>query len=221
MKKPIDIIIVDDHDIVRDGIRSLLSTSKEINVMAEAGSYLELKQKLEKQKPDVVLLDINLPGVSGVEAVRLLKPEYPDVGFLMLSMFTNEEFVINSVKAGAKGYLPKNTTADELHEAIVAVYMGREYFSKSISERVFLDMMRKTRENVSTAEKIEKLTEREIDVLKKVAEGMSNGEIADRLCISIRTVETHKTNVLRKLNLNNTVELVKYAIQHNLISLGT
>jgi DNA-binding NarL/FixJ family response regulator len=221
MKKPIDIIIVDDHDIVRDGIRSLLSTSKEINVMAEAGSYLELKQKLEKQKPDVVLLDINLPGVSGVEAVRLLKPEYPDVGFLMLSMFTNEEFVINSVKAGAKGYLPKNTTADELHEAIVAVYKSREYFSKSISERVFLDMMRKTRENVSTAEKIEKLTEREIDVLKKVAEGMSNGEIADQLCISIRTVETHKTNVLRKLNLNNTVELVKYAIQHNLISLGT
>ncbi|MGC9332168.1 MAG: LuxR C-terminal-related transcriptional regulator [Bacteroidales bacterium] len=128
---------------------------------------------------------------------------------------------LNSVKAGAKGYLPKNITADELHEAIVAVYEGREYFSKSISEHVFLEMMRKTRENVSTSEKMQNLTEREIEVLKKVAEGLSNGDIADQLCISIRTVETHKTNVLRKLNINNTVELVKYPIQHNLITLST
>ncbi|MDA3820274.1 MAG: response regulator transcription factor [Candidatus Delongbacteria bacterium] len=221
MKKQINIIIVDDHDLVRDGIRSLLNESVEVNVVDEAGNYQELKKKLEIHTPDVILLDINLPETSGVEAVRLLKPEYPDVGFLMLSMFTNEEFVMNSVKAGARGYLPKNTTADELHEAIVAVYEGREYFSKSISEHVFLQMMRKTREDVSTSEKMQNLTEREIEVLKKVAEGMSNGDIADQLCISIRTVETHKSNVLRKLKLNNTVELVKYAIQHNLICLDT
>ncbi|MGM0650704.1 MAG: response regulator [Bacteroidota bacterium] len=221
MKNTITVIIVDDHDLVRDGIRSLLSTSPEIHVLDEAGDYYELKQKLNKENPDVILVDINLPEISGVEVVRKLQPDYPEMKFLMLSMFTNEEFVVNSVKAGAKGYLPKNTTTDELREAIIAVHQGKEYFSKSISENVFLEMMRKTREGISYSDKGEQLTARETEVIEKVVEGFSNGEIAEMFCISIRTVETHKANILRKLNLSNTVELVKYAIQNNLTSFDT
>ena len=218
----IKVILVDDHELVRDGIKSLLSKSPEIEVCGEAGSFHELRILLKEQPADIVLMDINLPGVSGIEAVRLLKPNYPELHFLMLSMYTNEDFVINAVKAGASGYLPKNTTHNELSEAINSIVQGKDYFSKSISEKMFLEMVRRTKAGVNQPENEEKIiSPREKEILTKVAEGLSNAEIADQLCISIRTVETHKTNLFRKLGFSGTVDLVKYAIKHKLIQLDT
>lgn len=218
----IKVILVDDHELVRDGIKSLLGKSPEIEVCGEAGSFHELKEILNTQIADVVLMDINLPGISGIEAVRILKPEFPNLRFLMLSMYTNEDFVINAVKAGASGYLPKNTTHKELSEAINSIFQGKDYFSKTISEKLFLEMMRRTKVGVNQIESEEEIiTAREKEILIKVAEGLSNAEIADKFCISIRTVETHKTNIFKKLGFSSTVDLVKYAIKHKLIRLDT
>ncbi|MDA3910469.1 MAG: response regulator transcription factor [Bacteroidales bacterium] len=218
----IRVILVDDHELVRDGIKSLLSKSPEIEVIGEAGDFYLLKSILTDLNADVILMDINLPNISGIEAVRMLKPEFPNLKFLMLSMYNNEDFVINAVKAGASGYLPKNTTHQELSEAINTIYQGNDYFSKSISEKLFLEMMRRTKIGVNQTETEDAIiTTREKEILTKVAEGLSNAEIADQLCISIRTVETHKTNLFKKLKFSSTVDLVKYAIKHKLIRLDT
>ncbi|MFW5805658.1 MAG: response regulator [Bacteroidales bacterium] len=220
MKDKIKVIIVDDHDLVRNGIKALLVKVPEVQVIGEAGSFKDLKISLQTCKPHLILLDINLPGISGIEAVRILKPDYPGVRFLMLSMYTNEEFVFNAVKVGADGYLPKNTTVKELRDAIFDIYYGKVYFSKSISEKVFLEMMRRTRVGVSKPEGGQ-LTRREKEILTYVVEGKTNPQIANHLCISIRTVEAHKTNILKKLGVSNSVELVKYAIKHNIVNLDT
>jgi two-component system response regulator NreC len=218
----IRVIIVDDHELVRDGIKSLLLKSPEIEVIGEAGDYHQLKSLLANQNTDIVLMDINLPNISGIEAVRMLKPDFPDIKFLMLSMYTNEDFVINAVKAGASGYLPKNTNHQELSEAINTIFCGKDYFSKSISEKLFLEMMRRTKVGVNQTETEDAIiTMREKEILTKVAEGLSNAEIAEQLCISIRTVETHKTNLFKKLGFTSTVDLVKYALKHKLIRLDT
>lgn len=218
----IRVILVDDHELVRDGIKSLLSKSPEIEVIGEAGDFHSLKSLLQKTETDIILMDINLPNISGIESVKMLKPDYPDTKFLMLSMYTNEDFVINSVKAGASGYLPKNTTHEELSEAINSIHQGKDYFSKTISEKLFTEMMRRTKVGVSQTESEEAIiTSREKEILTKVAEGLSNAVIAEQLHISIRTVETHKTNLFKKLGFSSTVDLVKYAIKHHLINLDT
>lgn len=218
----IRVILVDDHELVRDGIKSLLSKSPEIEVIGEAGDFHSLKSLLQKTETDIILMDINLPNISGIESVKMLKPDYPDTKFLMLSMYTNEDFVINSVKAGASGYLPKNTTHEELSEAINNIHQGKDYFSKTISEKLFTEMMRRTKVGVSQTESEEAIiTSREKEILTKVAEGLSNAVIAEQLHISIRTVETHKTNLFKKLGFSSTVDLVKYAIKHHLINLDT
>ncbi len=214
----IRIIIVDDHELVRDGIKSLLLKSPEIEVIGEAENFHTLKNIISKQNVDVILMDINLPNISGIETVRMLKPDFPEIKFLMLSMHTNEDFVINSVKAGASGYLPKNTNHQELREAINSVYHGKDYFSKTISEKLFNEMMRRTKLGLNQTETEDAIiTTREKEILTKVAEGLSNAKIADQLFISIRTVETHKTNLSKKLGFTSTVDLVKYAIKHKLI----
>jgi len=218
----IRVIIVDDHELVRDGIKSLLSKSPEIEVIGEAGDFYQLKSMLASLKSDIILMDINLPNISGIEAVRMLKPDFPEIKFLMLSMYTNEDFVLNAVKSGASGYLPKNTNHQELSEAINTIYCGKDYFSKSISEKLFLEMMRRTKVGVNQTDTEETIiTMREKEILTKVAEGLSNTEIAEQLYISIRTVETHKTNLFKKLGFSSTVDLVKYAIKHKLICLDT
>ncbi len=218
----IRVILVDDHELVRDGIKSLLSKSPEIEVIGEAGDFQSLQLLLQKTETDVILMDINLPNISGIESIKILKPNYPSTKFLMLSMYTNEDFVINSVKAGASGYLPKNTTHEELSEAINSIYQGKDYFSKTISEKLFTEMMRRTKVGVNQTESEEAIiTNREKEILTKVAEGLSNAVIAEQLHISIRTVETHKTNLFKKLGFSSTVDLVKYAIKHHLIDLDT
>lgn len=216
----IKIILVDDHQIVRDGIKSLLANSIDIEILNEASSAYELFEILKTDIPDILLLDISLPSMSGIEIAKILTKDYPSIKILMLSMYTSEDFVFNALKAGIKGYLPKNITRDELVLAINEVYKGNEHFSKSISDTILKSYINNAKLNSKNSrEKLDSLTLREKEIFRYVAEGYNNNDIVERLNISIRTVETHKTNIMKKLELHNVVELVKFAIKNNIIEI--
>lgn len=216
----IKVILVDDHQIVRDGIKALLNGDSSIEIIGEASSGQQLYEILEQRIPDIILLDINLPDTLGIEIARKLNEEESEIKILMLSMHMNEEFISNSIEAGAKGYLPKTTTQKELLNAIHKIQNGGEYYNDDVSNIMLKSYIKRTQN--AGKEKEEKqvtLTRRENEILKHFAEGLSNKEIADKLFISIRTVESHKNNIMQKLELKSTVELVKYAIRNNIIDI--
>jgi len=216
----IDVALIDDHQIVRDGIRSLLDGQPGISVVLEAQNAHEFLDKLIEIKPSVAIVDISLPGTSGIELTRILSDRYPEVKVIILSMYTTQEFIFNAIRAGAKGYLPKNITQCELIEAINHVFAGKEYFSKDISEIILKSYLKQIKDpERATEQKDEKLTPRETEILKLVAEGYSNLLIADKLFISVRTVESHKNHIMQKLELTTTVELVKYALKNKIIDI--
>lgn len=216
----IKIILVDDHQIVRDGIKALIYDTGNIEIIGEATNGYELFELLKAKTPDIILLDISLPKISGIEVAKILETDHKQVKVLMLSMYTSEDFIFNALKAGIKGYLPKNTTKDELLLAINEVYNGREYFSKSISDIILKSYINKARYGMEISHNnLDILTGREREILQYVAEGINNQDIAETLCISIRTVETHKTSIMKKLELNNAVDLVKFAIKNKIIEL--
>jgi DNA-binding NarL/FixJ family response regulator len=215
----INILIADDHKLFRDGIKSLLLSHQEFNVVAEASTGEELIDIAMRMEADIIITDISMPGINGIEASRKIMELKPKTSTLILSMYNSEEFVMDAIKAGAKGYLPKDVAPDELFEAIIEIANGGEYFSKSISDKVFKSFISQTRMKSGKTPSLPTLTERELEVVKLVAEGYLNKEIADKLNISIRTVDTHKNNILQKLKLKSTVELVKYAIRHDLIKI--
>lgn len=216
----IKVLLVDDHQIVRDGIRALISDDPAINIISEASSASELYMKLETYKPQVVLMDINLPDETGIDITRNLKVTHPSVKILILSMHMTEEFVVNAIEAGACGYLPKNTTRKELLEAIKALHKGEDYFNEAISNILIKTYVKKAQSSGREKEvKHVELTRREREIITLFAQGSSNKEIADTLFISVRTVESHKNNIMNKLELKSTVDLVKYAIKNNFIDL--
>lgn len=216
----IKIILVDDHQIVRDGIKALLSEMTSIRIIGEAKNAEEFFELLKTEKPDVVLLDISLPTISGIEVSKILSSDFPEIKKLMLSMYTSEDFIFNSIKSGINGYLSKNTTSEELLQAITKVFEGEEYFSKTILDTILKSYLKSAKyDNTNSDDKLYKLTKRENEILLNVVEGISNPNIAKKLNISIRTVETHKTSIMRKLNLHSTVDLVKFAIKNNIIEL--
>ena len=215
--RKIRIILVDDHQLVRDGIKALLSGIPDISIIGEASGAAELFGELENLKPDILIMDISLPEISGIEITKKISSEYPGIRVLMLSMYNNEEFIFNSIKAGAKGYLPKNTSREELMEAIYAINKGEEFYGESISQVMLKSYIKRAAHDGKPQEKPgEVLTGREIEILKLYVEGLINKEISDKLDISIRTVETHKNHIMRKLGLKSTVELVKYAIRNKI-----
>lgn len=216
----IKIILVEDHQIVRDGIKALLTDIDNIEIVGEAADHTELYERLGRQIPDVIIMDISLPGMSGIELTRQLAETHPSVKVLMLSMYTSEDFIFNSLKSGARGYLPKNTTRRELVDAIEAITRGEEYFSDSISSIILKSYITKAKSTDQQVEKTEeKLTNREIEILKLFASSLSNQEIADKLFISVRTVESHKNHIMQKLELKSTVDLIKFAIRNKLVDI--
>lgn len=216
----INIILVDDHQIVRDGIKSLLSDSPSIKIIGEAQNAYEFFNILKIQIPDIVLLDISLPSMSGIEVSKILSTDFPQIKILMLSMYTSEDFIFNALKSGIHGYLPKNTTRDELLLAINEIYLGSEYFSKSISNTILKSYVKSAKHGNKISEnKLSNLTNREREILQYIVEGIHNPNIAEKLNISIRTVETHKTSIMRKLDLTSTVDLVKFAIKNKIIEI--
>ncbi len=218
--KKIKIVLVDDHQIVRDGIKALISGRQEIEIIGESNNAYEFFDLLKEAKPDIVLLDISLPTMSGIEVSKIISREYPEIKVLMLSMYTSEDFIFNALKSGIHGYLPKNTTQDELVLAINEIYNGREYFSKTISDTILKSYVNSARRgNKLSDDKLDNLTNREREILQHIVEGLLNPDIAKKLNISIRTVETHKTSIMRKLNLSSVVDLVKFAIKNKIIEL--
>jgi len=211
--KKIKVMLVDDHAIVRDGIKSVISTD-DIEVIDEASSASEFFSILKVRQPDMVVLDISLPDISGIEIARRLTTEYPHIRVIILSMHLNEDFIFNAVKAGAMAYLPKNANRKELISAIRAVANGEEYFSETVSNIILKSFVKKAKK-----EEDHQLSKREMEILKLFAEGKSNREIADDLYISCRTVESHKNHIMQKLELKSTVELIKFALKNNIIEL--
>lgn len=220
MKAKISLALVDDHHLVRDGIKSLIEGVEHIDVVIEASNSDELLAKLEEVEPQIAIVDISLPGLSGIEITKTLGSRYPNIKVIILSMHTTQEFIFNAIKAGAKGYLPKNITQIELVDAIEGVNAGNEYFSKKISEIILKNYLKqiKNPDRVDVYQE-QKLTSRESEILKLVAEGYSNQLIADKLYISVRTVESHKNHIMQKLELSSTVELVKYALKNKIIDI--
>lgn len=214
----IKVISVDDHKIVRDGIRAMLMGNKEIKLIGEASGKDELLCLLENSMPDLLLLDIAMPGTSGIEITKELTQTHPNLKILMLSANKDEESILNSVHAGTHGFLHKDSSKRELITAIKAVYNNDGYFSENLSKIIYNSYIKKVKEPAITDQE-PCLSERETDIIKLLGEGISHKEIADKLNISPRTVETHKSNILAKLNLNNTIELVKYAIKEGIIEL--
>jgi DNA-binding NarL/FixJ family response regulator len=213
----IKIILVDDHQLVRDGIKALLSHNDDIMIIGEASDGKELFAMLETLAPDILIMDISLPGMSGIEITKTICIDRPEIKVLILSMYNNDEFIFNSLKAGAKGYLPKTTSRKEMLEAIYAINSGEVFFGESISKIMLKSYVKRATDDEKQEDKpSEQLTAREIEVMKLYVEGMINKEISDKLDISIRTVETHKNHIMRKLGLRSTVEMVKYAIKNKI-----
>ncbi|MEI8046459.1 MAG: response regulator transcription factor [Bacteroidota bacterium] len=216
----IKIILVDDHLLVRTGIANLLSGEPGFEIIGEASDAKEFFELLKQNQPDIAILDIALPGMSGIDITKKLHNDFPGIRILILSMHTSEEFIFNSINSGARGYLPKNTSRKELVEAVYAIQRGEEYFAESISNVILKSYIKKVKSNSHDEENNENLlSKREIEVLKLFAEGMTNQEIADKLFISIRTVESHKNHIMARLELKTTVDLVKFAIRNNIVLL--
>jgi len=216
---PINIILTDDHQIVRDGIKAMLSDADGIRIIAQAGSGNELFDLLKTKKTDVIILDIELPDMSGIDICSRITKEYPEIRILILSMYTGEEFIFKAISEGAKGYLPKNTSREELVMAIKAVAGNREYFSPEISGIMLKSYIQQAKSVNRDARDLSDLSKREIEILRMLAEGYPNTEIAEKLFISIRTVESHKSHIMQKLEIHTTVELVKFAIRNKLIGI--
>lgn len=219
-KSSINVLLVDDHTILRDGLASILNNVEGIKVVGGLSSGEEAVNSFKNYKAQVILMDIVMGGMTGLEATRWIKEQDTTVKIIIVSSEIKREFVSAGIKCGIDGYLPKDVDKETLIEAIRRVSRGEKYFNEAITNLVFEDFYRvekgeqKTKRSLSQA-----LTKRENEVLAQVASGKSNQEVADTLFISIKTVETHKTNILEKLGLKNTAELVKYAIKNNIISL--
>jgi len=216
----IRLILVDDHLLVRTGIVNLLSGEPGFEIIGEAADANELFDLLRHSQPDIAVVDIAMPGLSGIEITKKLHNEFPGIRILILSMHTSEEFIFNAINSGARGYLPKNTSRKELIEAIYAIHRGEEFFAESISNVILKSYIKKAKSDSPDDENKESLlSKREIEVLRLFAEGMTNQEIADKLFISIRTVESHKNHIMARLELKTTVDLVKFAIRNNIVLL--
>ncbi|MBP7497392.1 MAG: response regulator transcription factor [Bacteroidales bacterium] len=215
----IKVILVDDHTVVRDGIKALLKKNKEIIITGEASDSSELFCILKKNIPDVIIMDISLPDKSGIELTSEVKQRFPQINILILSMYNEVDFVFNSLEAGAIGYLPKNSTQQELIEAVVAVSKGQEFFSSDISNIILRSYLKNIKKDDKEQKKTVCLSKREIEILKLFVNGTGNQEIAEKLFISVRTVESHKNHIMQKLELKSTVDLIKYAIKNNIVQL--
>lgn len=211
----IKIILADDHQVVRKGLKALLSSDPDFEITGEAGDGLETVKMAEELQPDVLVLDLMMPGINGLEVTRQMNKKNPRIGIVILSMHSNEAYVLEALRSGAKAYILKESPPEELVRAIKEVSAGRRYLSAPLTERAIEAYTQKT--ETKPMDPFNQLTTRELEILQLAAQGNTNSEIAARLFISPRTVETHRTNLMRKLNLLNHSQLIQFAIQHGII----
>ena len=215
MKKSIQVILVEDHHLVRAGIRSLLNTISGITVIAEASNGREALETLAKHKPDVALVDIAMPDMSGLEVTEKVTSQYPDVRVVILSMYSDEEYVRQALRAGASGYVLKDAHKEELELALKSVAEGGMYLSHAVSKHI-VDYLRRAGEET---QRLEQLTDRQKEILRMIAEGSTTKEIAHALSLSAKTVETHRAHLMERLDIHDLAGLVRYAIQVGIVSL--
>ncbi|MCX7838373.1 MAG: response regulator transcription factor [Anaerolineae bacterium] len=214
MSRPIRVLVVDDHAIVREGICSLLARHKDIQIIGQAEDGQRAIELVSQMSPDIILMDIQMPGMNGLDATREIHRRFPRARVLVLTQYENKEYVLPLLRAGAVGYIPKSARANELIEAIRTVYTEGAYLPPRITQTVVTSLSEFSTSPANTLP----LTEREIQVLRLVAEGLNSREIAERLNISVKTVDTHRANIMEKLDVHNTAELIKVAIQKGLVS---
>ena len=210
----IKVLIVDDHAIMRDGIRALLSVNDDIEVVGEASEGKEALKKVEQLKPDVIVMDIAMPGMDGMEATRQMVKANSRVKVLILTQHDNKEYILSAIKAGATGFVPKRAMGSELVSAIRAVFRGDSVLYPSVASALIEDYRQR-----SELDPYDRLTAREREILKLIAEGHTSQEIADMLVISLKTVLGHRTKIMEKLDIHNRTELIKYAMRKGLISI--
>ncbi len=216
----IRVLIVDDHVIVREGLRVLLEAQPDIKVVGEATSGEEAVSKTGEIQPDIVLMDITMPGMNGLEATRQIRQHSPDVKILVLTMHEGDEYFFKILDAGASGYFVKGGSSSELVAALQAVAQGDVFLHPTMTKKLLSDYLQRVRTG-HDKESYDGLTNREREILKLIAEGYTNQEIAQRLVISPTTVQTHRANIMGKLGLHSRTELIKYAIRRGFITLDT
>lgn len=214
---PIRILLADDHTVMRNGLRLLLERQPNLSVVGEASDGRETVRAAESVSPDVVVMDIAMPNLNGIEAARQITAARPETAIVILSMHSDESYVIRALKAGARAYLLKDSAEGDLIAAIHAISEGKSFFSPAISRILVEDYMRQL-EQKHVEDTYELLTAREREILQLLAEGKTNKEVASMLNLSVYTVETHRTHILQKLNLHNVPELILYAVRKGIIT---
>ncbi|PYT14925.1 MAG: DNA-binding response regulator [Acidobacteria bacterium] len=215
--KPIRILLADDHTVVRKGLRLLLESQQGFEVIADASDGRETVAMAEQHQPDVVVMDVAMPILNGIEAARQISAKLPRTAIVFLSMHSDEGYVLKALKSGARAYLLKDSAEYDLISAIKAVNEGKAFFSPAISKMLVEDYVRQMRER-DVEDSYELLTTREREILQLLAEGKNNKEVASLLNLSLYTVETHRSNIFQKLNLHSSAELILYAIRKGVIS---
>jgi DNA-binding NarL/FixJ family response regulator len=217
MGKKIRIVLADDHTILREGLRALLSVDPKFQIVGEAADGREAVRCVEKLGPDLILMDLSMPRMTGMDAIREIKKRYPVTKIIALTVHRSEEYLRTTLQAGADGYILKDATHDELMIAIQSVLDGKTYLSHNVS-KIVIEGYLKGKEGQMPNSTLGLLSPREREVLKLIAEGYKNKEIAANLCISIKTVEKHRTNLMKKLDLHNAAALTAYAIEQDLVA---
>jgi DNA-binding NarL/FixJ family response regulator len=216
MKKPYRVILADDHNLVRSGLRKILEEKADLEVASEVGDGLELLSALKKINPDLIILDVSMPNLRGIEAIPEIRHVRPTVKVLMLTMHREVEYLYQAISAGADGYLLKDDAERELFSAIDNIRSGKIYISPGLKDQSMQNWAR-LRRGEDGVDRGDNLTVRQREILKMIAEGKSNKEIGDLLFISVRTVERHRANIMSRLNIKKTAELVKYALRKRYI----
>lgn len=216
-KAMIRVLLAEDHSIVRDGIRLLLESEADFQVVAEASTGREAVVRAREHQPDLVILDVSMPDLSGIEAARLIKAELPQTQILMLTMHESDEYFFRALEAGASGYVVKKATTQDLIVAARAVARGEAFLYPSVAKKLIGDYVSRVQTGTAPGG-YTRLSEREREILMLIAQGWSNQQIAEQLHITPSTVQTHRAHILEKLGLQTTADIVKYAVQHGLIS---
>ena len=216
MKEKVRIVLAEDHTILREGLRALLTADPDFEIIGEAADGREAVRFVEKQVPDLILMDLSMPRMTGMDAIREIKKRYPQTKIIALTVHKTEEYLRTTLQAGADGYVLKDATHEELMMAVESVLKGKTYLSPGVSRRVIEGYL-EGKESQMPPSTLGLLSQREREVLKLIAEGYKNKEIATDLCISLKTVEKHRANLMKKLDLHNAAALTAYAIEQGLV----
>ncbi len=217
MSNTVDIIIVDDHSLTRTGIGSILEPVSDFRIIGEAANAQTLFEQLDNRRPNMVLLDINLPDINGVQVAERIREDYDHIKLIVVTMHDEDAYIEQMVRMGVDGYVLKDTSHDELIQAIRIVSKGGKYFTPKVTETIMMKYVDGNGESAGANDATHELTPREMDIIKCVSRELSNREIAEELSISVRTVENHKRNLFQKLGVRNSVGLVRFAFEHDLL----